>query len=291
MNGFDFDLNIHHKRLDPVFIIGANGSGKNILAGLMQKYLSINFDTDFLSFVPVYEKVAFFEDLNPDTTLKIILEHVKSLHSVQSWTKQYHLSLELQDVIKNIDAPNFQKIIDCYLLQLSVARKMLRWGYSDSNFISDFSFVNHLFPNARFIHVVRDGRDLVRGGRKNVVLPENVAEVATYWRNYLRNSKQLAVTLTAQRYIQVKYEFLISNPERVFFFLLNFLDIDDPGQQLMRFISNNAWKDLRKENIYAWEKYLSEYDQEIFERFAGDSLKEYGYQTGKRHVRIIHEPF
>lgn len=86
-----------------------------------------------------------------------------------------------------------------------------------------FRHLHRLFPNATYIHMVRDGRDVVASllkqnwlGPDGQPLPYTVdaREGAKYWANSIVVARQFAAaTQGRSRYCELRYEALIADPE------------------------------------------------------------------------------
>ena len=90
----------------------------------------------------------------------------------------------------------------------------------------------NLFPRGRFIHVIRDGRDVVSSlmtpGCMDPATGEKVwccqdpESAANYWAHVVAEVRKQAETLP-DRYLEVRYEDMVSHPEAVARQVLAFL--------------------------------------------------------------------
>ena len=70
-------------------------------------------------------------------------------------------------------------------------------------------------PEARFIHIIRDGRDVAASLRGLPSAPGDggIAAIAALWRDTIWRARRAAAHLP--HYTEVRYEALVSEPERV----------------------------------------------------------------------------
>jgi hypothetical protein len=163
--------------------------------------------------------------------------------------------------------------------------------------------LHQLWPHAKFVHVIRDGRDVClsaidwrSGGelrRRFVPLHEDpVTTTAVWWDWQVRTGREGSKALSPDVYHEVRYESLVSKPAEECEKLCEFLGIpyDDamlrfhegrerpkPGRSAKR-----AWLRVTP-GLRDWRSEMSAEDVERFEAAAGDLLDELGYPRGAPH--------
>lgn len=89
--------------------------------------------------------------------------------------------------------------------------------------------IDYLLPRARFIHLIRDPRDVVASmlaaarswGR--YWAPTEAGDAARVWRRHVNSARTLGRRLGSDRYTELRYEDLVANPERELLHLGEFL--------------------------------------------------------------------
>jgi hypothetical protein len=163
-------------------------------------------------------------------------------------------------------------------------------------YVRHIDFLHQLLPEARFIHMIRDGRDvaLSRG--------EAAVEGAMAWRTAVSVGRRAGARIGSSFYTEVRYEDLVRDPPFDLRRLCNFLDIKfDPAMldyferaESMRagFHRSNSPAherlseppSLRRDN---WEVRMSPADVAVFETIAGRHLKELGYQLSSHQQATV----
>ncbi len=85
--------------------------------------------------------------------------------------------------------------------------------------------LGRMFPEARFVHLVRDGRDVALSYRSVAWGPSTVTDAALLWRRRVGRGRRAGRRLGPGRYREVRYEDLVAEPERVARELCAFLDL------------------------------------------------------------------
>ncbi len=144
-----------------------------------------------------------------------------------------------------------------------------------------------LFPDAKMIHLVRDGRAVAASIMPLTWGPNTIDKAAYFWLRNLAFGFAAETTYGPERVIRVRYEDLVSNPATTLETACNFINIDYQPQM----IKGDGFKVpsfTRKQHalvgkkpeisrIKAWENTLSSRQVEIFENLTGDMLSCLGY--------------
>lgn len=118
------------------------------------------------------------------------------------------------------------------------------WGdknphYFAPQFADGLNTIRTLFPGARFIHIIRDGRDVVCSGMRGTW--KNFENVHLMWTSHVRQGRTLAQSLPVNQYFELRYEELVADDtvmaRRVFDFL---------GIPFHRDVLNFCQKQMRK---------------------------------------------
>jgi hypothetical protein len=165
--------------------------------------------------------------------------------------------------------------------------------------------IARLLPEARFIHVIRDGRDVALSLRTMWFAPSRrVDALAGYWARELRRARHQGKRL--KYYTEIRYEALVRNPERVLRDVCQFLELEFDARMLSYHENAGArlgehegrtrangtvWltkaqrqsqqrhtrKPVDVSRIGRWRAELDVADAVAFEHVAGGLLRELGY--------------
>jgi hypothetical protein len=155
-----------------------------------------------------------------------------------------------------------------------------------------------LWPKARIVHLIRDGRDVClsimnwpKAHAKNPgTFPtwkdDPVSTTALWWELNVRLGRQFGGSLRPERYYELRYESLVSHPERECVALCSFLDLPYEGAMLRYYegktqtgpalSSKDAWLPVTA-GLRDWKSQTPGRDIERFEAAAGELLEQLGY--------------
>jgi Sulfotransferase family len=149
------------------------------------------------------------------------------------------------------------------------------------------------FPEARFVHLIRDGRDVALSYLDADFGATSVPEAAVHWRRFVREGRRAGAVLGPGRYREVRYEDLIAGPEDVLRSLCDFLELSfDPAMltyhtragDLLRTTSHQEHHGRialpPTSGLRDWRRDMGARDLAAFEAIAGDVLDDVGYDRG-----------
>ena len=172
-------------------------------------------------------------------------------------------------------------------------------GDKTPSYVTSIPKLHALWPEVRFVHIIRDGRDVCLSvmnwkkgdriaGRYATWKEDPATTTALWWERKVRQGREDGSSLPSGLYHEVRYEDLINHPERECAKLCEFLGL--PYDAMLRFYEGKMRMDLpdaRKNAKKAWlpvtsglRNWRSEMPAEDVERFeaaAGDLLGELGY--------------
>jgi hypothetical protein len=184
-----------------------------------------------------------------------------------------------------------------------------RWGDKTPVYGQEMEAIATLLPEARFVHVIRDGRDVAVSVRPLHFSPgDDIAAIARDWRERVRSYRAAGGRLGAERYLELRYEDLLDHPEdelrRISAFLKlpfsrQMLDYHRRSQERLGEVQTRLRPDgsvlVTKEGrlhnhrftsshpdrsrVGRWRTELAPDAQREFEHQAGDLLAELGYTS------------
>ena len=169
-----------------------------------------------------------------------------------------------------------------------------RWGDKTPMYMQYLPLLERLFPEAQYVDLVRDGRDVARSFLampEGVVTrtwahPRSVPDFACEWRTEVEAARQLGARVGAGRYLEVRYEALVAEPERELRAICSFAGLPYEAELLRHSegIDVSAKPHQRSlerpltPGIRDWRKEMAPADAAAFEDVAGGLLAALGYE-------------
>jgi hypothetical protein len=144
------------------------------------------------------------------------------------------------------------------------------------------------FPKAKFIHIVRDGRDCYCSALNHPWIPQanSIIRFAKYYRKCLNAGIKNSVS---ERVYTIKYEKLVQNPTEEIPFLMKFLKLKFESNQMdVNQLSNDRrasykhfnklYSPINSTSINRWHKELSKKEIDAFNKIAKEQLTYFNYK-------------
>jgi len=173
------------------------------------------------------------------------------------------------------------------------------WGDKNPHYVHPHNqgcleTVVELFPDARFLHIIRDGRDVVTSGLRGVWT--DFESVHRMWTSHLDIGCGFGGELSPERYFELRYEELIADDLAMASRIFAFLGLQlDPAVE--RFCLNQRQqrtpfctpsRDIRADVAASdWSSYLDEDQQLASLELLGEHLVRFGYITPQDLERAL----
>ncbi|MDH3443491.1 MAG: sulfotransferase [Deltaproteobacteria bacterium] len=145
------------------------------------------------------------------------------------------------------------------------------WINKTPGLLTYLHYLPKLFPRAKFIHIIRDGRDVAASTIATTWGVKTVKKAARRWKTLLLTGRE-RINPTPTNYIELRYEELVGSPATVLGKLFAFLGFDADLNDLLSRVQ------VSRDRVGIWKTRFSGAERKIFNREAGDLLMELGYE-------------
>ncbi len=147
--------------------------------------------------------------------------------------------------------------------------------------VNHLSLIASIYPDAQFIHIIRDGRDVTRSLAAQNFGPDSVAEAAREWRTAIEDAR--GAKLDQSRYIEVRYEDLLLDPRPTVESLYTWLGLDANPQVVEQgALESQAERNVDRFQLAGtgtdkWRQVFGARDLAEFNSVAGDLIADLDY--------------
>ncbi len=259
------------------FIVGSARSGTTLLRTMLNAHPQVAVPPESRFIVELYRG----DEVTVDSFLASLGAHKRF--------KTWELPVEsvAQELAGRSSVPYAEAISAGYRAYAS-ARGKQRWGDKTPRYIEHIPLLARLFPSARFVHLVRDGRDVALSYADVPFGPKSVTKAAQLWSARVSAGMSAGRSLPQGRYLELRYEELVDDPETQAKALCDFLrlvfapEMLEPGRAhrevLKRAALYNPKVTGKISRSRSWTQQMPRSQVELFEAVAGDVLARLGYE-------------
>ena len=279
---------VYERNRRPVFVMGCHRSGTNLLYDTL---LSAGGFAVYRGYLPIYKiLIPRFGPLsNPTNRRKIIDAWMRSKGFARTGLDGSDLSTKLMAECRT--GGDFIRIV---MDEMAQEQGVQRWAVYDPDDVLHVPRIKADLPDALFIHIIRDGRDIALSLRKMGEYrpfpwsrrPRGLLETALYWNWMVDTGRRHGKQIPAD-YIEIHYEDLVTDPLRTLATLGQFLDHDLNYERIQNASlgrlreSNSSFRDeanrTRLKPVNRWKERLSGLEVAELEAVVGTGLEESGY--------------
>ena len=187
------------------FIVGTERSGSNLLRVMLDAHsgLCVPHPPHLLKYFAPHE--TRYPDLETlvDDVLRLMETHIHPWEQAIS-----------RERLLAADPPDLLGVMVALYQQAAEASGKGDWGCKSTFVIDHADRVARTLPEARFIHLIRDVRDVAASSMKSVFNPSHPVHVAELWRRQQERGLALAEQ-NPEAWLRVHYEDLVAQPEEV----------------------------------------------------------------------------
>jgi Sulfotransferase family len=284
-----------------LFIVGCPRSGTTLLQRLVDSHPQIAV-TPETHWIPRWYNQRTRKGISDGLVTK------KFLRKLRDHPRFLELGIELDGVVEAIGGRGrvpYDRLISTLFDLYGQRRGKPIVGDKTPGYARELATLHHLWPSARFVHLIRDGRDVCLSilkweratgwktgegaARFRTWAQDPVGTAALWWEWHVGLARQAGEELGQGLYYELRYESLVARPTDECRALCEFLGVpyDDRmvgsyQERAMASPSQDAkhpWMPITS-GLRDWQSQMSSEAVERFEAVAGTMLDELGYRRG-----------
>lgn len=221
------------EEIQPFFIVGSGRCGTTLLRRILQASGEVHIPPENWSLGKVIRR---FRQTRWLLEWKQIAESVVAAHEYRTWWFDEAPTEVFQEAGDwERGERSLQRLIDSlYSYHGETAgADFYRWGDKTPMNINHMESILEVFPKAQFVHLFRDGVDVIHSWKNREIYRNNVTKPAHRWKSAVQKAHSFT-RCHPHRITEVRYERLCENPESVIQQLCDFLDIPYGKELLSR---------------------------------------------------------
>lgn len=274
-----------NNEIESFFIFGSPRSGTSLLSRMMDSHEHLVVPQESLLFKMFSSFLKYYGDLSLIDNQKTLLEDMLKTRVIGYWSPQP----KYEDVLALIVKPGFGGVVEALIRSTAPDKQLRLWGEKSPGHVFYWSQIIAAFPNAKIVHIIRDGRDVASSLLNARMGPKTYYAAGKLWVDYIQQMDRVKGECAPENYVEIHYEALLSEPEKNLKEICKTLGIDY-SDSMLRFFENdslcatdarnreNLQMPLMASNKEKWRSKMSKKELQEFETVAGDDLKKHGYE-------------
>ncbi|WP_144054230.1 sulfotransferase [Pleurocapsa sp. PCC 7319] len=299
---------------EPFFLVSCPRSGSTMLRLMLNEHPRLRVPDESFFLTELMNKLPLNSPLSQEDkrlAFDIISNHERWANP--KFKFRAASNKKLWDTISCLKQPLLSQLIDAVFRNCTHLKNKPRWGDKTPQYISDINRLHQVFPSAKFIHLIRDGRDVCislrtlylnnRHKEGHVIrrflwhAGRTIHSAAKLWHKSVEAGIESGLKLPTESYLEIHYEDLILRTEDTLKNICSFIG-ENYDDRMLGFYKNSS-KETMKEpeafqphakthrpptpsDTYRWRTEMNLIEVALFESYAGKTMDRIG-QT--RHFR------
>ena len=287
------------------FVVGAPRSGTTMLRLMLDAHPELAIPPETY-FIPHSHKVWQAARRRPGRDQ--VEAFIESVIDHKRWPDFHLESDEFAGRVRERNPSRLGDGIRCFYEMYAEKIGKPRWGDKTPFYVIRMNLIQGHLPEARFIHLIRDGRAVALSIKNLWFGPDTIEGCAEFWVKRIDQARRKAETLP--HYIEVIYEDLVRDPEPNLRRIAEFIEVpfdermvrfyenvderialEEPPEEVSRdgrvvsteermTIMENLRRPPDPTRIDRWREQMPAEEIAKFEAIAGERLRELGYPVG-----------
>ncbi len=278
----------------PIFIVGCGRSGTTLLRLMLDTHPDVAIPGES-HFIPALwrarRRYMSGGVLQVDRLAEAIMRSREfrqwGVPEERAWTR-----------VRELEHPEFADVLEAMYLAYADDRSKHRWGDKTPRYVRSIPLLAALFPSARFVHIIRDGRDVWMSYRSVPWGPKDIWTASRKWLRDVSAGREARALVGHDRYMEISYERLVTEPRETLTELCGFADLpfDDRMLDYHRDAGRRLEAPAGETHFHAsvtkaitpglrdWRTQMPPEEVMSFEAVAGSLLGELGYELRYRMI-------
>lgn len=277
----------------PVFVVGCQRSGTTLLRLMLNKHsmLSIPEESHFIiDIFKEFQDVSHeyeISELDRETLFRVIV----GVPRFATWNLADDVVRAIVFSSKNKTIPDVINAL--FELKTSCDNNCI-WGDKTPEYTMYLNKIHDMFPSAIYIHIVRDGRDVVDSFKAAKWYGWSIYQRTRHWMQYTSTAESFGQFIGRKNFICIRYEDLVLDTANTLEKICNFIgilyeegmlsyvdgvDAEITQREKESGVHRKLYRLPKESDVYKWQKSWSKLSLFQFESIARYNLSSLGYKV------------
>jgi len=279
------------------FILGYPRSGTTLFRAMLNSHSKIAIPFESFTLLEYSKRVSSeYNNLSETADRVNFLRSILNSKGIGEWKPK----VTIEDINTNLCVDFTSTIEQVFTAYATKCGKSV-WGDKTPSYTKDLHMLCKFFPHSRFIHLIRDCRDVEISYSRQPWGLNSFNSIIEEWKEIVSCTRKIGSILGQERYLEIRFEDLVENPKATLSKTLDFLNlpyedsvlrenggtIDHLLPDRSKGFHTNLSKPPDNRFAYKWKKELNDADQVLCGIIAGELLDELNYPQGCKKVNIL----
>lgn len=272
-----------------IFLFGFERSGTTLLSMMVgaHEHIAVPLTCTGMWY-RYYARLGDYGSLRTRDDVERMVDDLLAEERIGLWDAE----IDRAALLDGLEPGSFAAVFARFHAAYAAAKGKDIWANIEIATITRMDIANRWFANARFVHIVRDGRDVALSHRTMPYGAATISECAANWSARLDANLTMGNVFGPERYLLVRYENLVVDSETELRRICAFIGVGYSPQMLLyhtmvdgkipddrRWLWPNLDRPPDKSKVYRWKNEMTTTERIVFERSGNNMLRELGYDA------------
>ena len=266
-----------------LFVAGSPRSGTTLVSRMLQLYYGYGMGPEGHWILEYVKRTKSFGDLENDDNARRLIASILREEMFQIVRENYppvnghKVDVTVEMVWGLLSDRTYPGVVLAVLAALTRELGKSNVGNKNPGFARDLGTLYSLFPDAKYLFVMRDGRDVALSMMKQPWGQQSWYANARFWADTCAAYERFKTQVRKDQLLLIRYEDLLTDPDetasRLDAFLDNQLSAEGRAELVSQILGGK-----RRENFEKWRNRMTPRDHRLYEAAAGEWLGRFGYE-------------
>ncbi len=267
-----------------LFVLGDARSGTTYVNGIMDRWFDFGMGPEGAFVAEFYARRQHYGDLGDKANFDRLIDDLSRCRMLEimrsKWKEPHRADVTVEMIHEHVNQQSFAGAIYGVFGAVGAVQGKHRVGNKWPDYWRHLPMLEDLYgDDARYIFVLRDGRDVAMSNMKMEWGQQSAYACANSWVRCTQTVERFADTVSGERLMVLRYEAVLGEPGESFDRIQAFVGNDPDPARRAEFVADVEANPMR-DNSSKWRTQMSKDDLRVYEAVAGPTLARHGYDLG-----------